>query len=513
MMKNQINKKWKIVGALVAMGVITLILMSVLYVMVIGFGGSADYSPAPYPYPSPPQIPPNDSTYISMDETLPEIIHSGEYVDTEKEPISTFGADVDTGSYVYARNSINYGNLPEADTVRTEEFLNYFDYNYPEEQDSDFSVYTECGPSYFSDEHYMLKIGIKAKSLSSEERPPMTIISVIDMSGSMASPGKLDLIKETLPYLVNQLQEGDKFGIVVYESTARDYLKPLGVEDKDKLISAIEDLTPAGSTNAQDGLIKGYEMALEHRNRGEPCRLLLLSDGVANTGVYDVNGLVEMVQNYKDQGIYLSTYGFGMGDYNDELMEQLADNGDGKYAYIDTESEARREFVQDLTGNMITVAKDLKLKVEFDPDVVEEYRLLGYENRVMTEEEFEDESKDSGDIGAGHTVTALYELKFRSGKGDIGSLEMRYKDPESGFSSRKVVQIRSRCISSDLDETSPQFRFALCVAEFAEYLKGSEYCDSTLWEIRELGVEALDEYSYKTQWEQEFIELLEKAGS
>ncbi|MCK5037641.1 MAG: von Willebrand factor type A domain-containing protein [Thermoplasmata archaeon] len=505
------RSKLRIIGALAVIAAVTLVLMSVLYVMTIGFGsgGGDSYTPLPYPYPSPQPTPAPINYEMDTTEQFLEAYSSGEYIDTEDNPVSTFGADVDTGSYVLARSSINSGITPQPGTVRTEEFLNYFDYNYPEDEDSDFTIHMECGPSYFSDGYHMLKIGVKAKSMSTEDRPSMLFIAVVDMSGSMASAGKLSLIREALPYLVNQMQEGDRFGIVVYDSTARDYLEPLGASDKELIISKISEFRADGSTNAHDGLKKGYEMALENRRVGEPCRLLLLSDGVANTGISDTQGLVAMIQDYKNMGVYLSTYGFGMGEYNDQLMEQLADNGDGRYAYIDDIDEAKKEFIEDLTGNMISVAKDLKLQVEFNPRVIEEYRLLGYENRLMTEEEFRDKSKDSGDIGAGHTVTALYEIKLKSTHGDLGSLELRYKNLENSMSLRKVYDIKDSCFTQDIGDTSPQFRFALCVAEFAEHLKDSEFSDSSIKEIRELAVEALDEYRFKGQSEKDFIELLE----
>ena len=506
MNKKKINKQG--VSPLVAVAVlvaITVVLAGVLYVSVIGFGGGgASYSPTmpDENYYQPPTQPPSYPTQ-------PELA----FTDAAEDQESTFGADVDTGSYVYARNCLNYDRLPEPETVRAEEFLNYFDYHYPEHTDQDFEAYPEAGPSYFNDGYQMLKIGIRARTVQSEERGPMTIICIIDTSGSMGDDGKLDLIKEALPYLVDQLIEGDKFGIVEYGTTAQYHLNPVGIDQKDTILDKISKLRTDGTTNAQDGLVKGYEMALEYREEDQAARLLLLSDGVANTGIYDVDGLVEMIQEYKAMNICLSTYGFGMGDYNDNLMEQLADNGDGKYGYIDSLDEAKKEFVEDITGNLVTIAKDLKLKVEFNADIVEEYRLVGYDNRLMTSEEFEDESTDSGDIGAGHTVTALYEFKLKEnpGKGAIATVHLRYKEPGTDISLSRSIQIDSDIIESDIEDMSPPFRFALAVAEFAEYLQDSEFCNSDLLEIENFAQDAVDNLYYVSEEESEFVQLVEKA--
>lgn len=480
---------------------ITVVLAGVLYTMTIGMSeGACDSSPMPYNYDSapPPNYPPQAPTV---------------YTSTAENQESTFGADVDTGSYVYARNCINNGNIPEPERVRTEEFLNYFDYHYPEHHDEDFKIYNEAGPSYFSDGHQMLKIGIRARSISAEERGPILLIVIIDTSGSMSSDGKLNLIKQALPYLVDQLVDGDTFGIVTYGTTANNYLNPIEIDQKDEILSSISRLSTEGSTNAQDGLVKGYEMAQEYRQEGQATRLLLLSDGVANTGMYDVDGLVEMVQEYKELGIYLSTYGFGMGVYNDELMEQLADNGDGKYGYIDSLDEAKKEFVEDLTGNLWTIARDLKLKIEFNTDIVEEYRLVGYDNRLITSEEFEDESTDTGDIGAGHTVTALYEFKLAedAGKGTIATLHLRYKEPGTDNSLTQNIEIKSDIIEADIDDTSPPFRFALAVAEFAEYLQGSVHSDSSLAQIQNFAQGAVNDYVDDYEDGSDFVLLVEKA--
>ena len=513
--RNKMNKKIRInkqgVSPLLAVALlvaITVVLAGVLYVSVIGFGSGGDcYSPT---MPDENYYQPPDTQPVNY-PTTPQPVYTSAAEDQE----STFGADVDTGSYVYARNCINYDRVPEPERVRTEEFLNYFDYHYPKHQDDDFKIYTEAGPSYFSDDYHMLKIGIRARSISSEERGPMTLICVIDTSGSMASDGKLNLIKQALPYLVDQLIDGDEFGIVTYGTTAQNYLNPIGVDRKNEILASIEELRTDGSTNAQDGLVKGYEMAQECREQGQPARLLLLSDGVANTGISDVDGLVEMIQQYKEMDIYLSTYGFGMGEYNDELMEQLADNGDGKYGYIDSLDEAKKEFVEDLTGNLVTIARDLKLKLEFNTEIVEEYRLVGYDNRLMTSEEFDDESKDAGDIGAGHTVTALYEFKLveDAGPGIIATLHLRYKDPETDVSRSQNVEIKTEIIVKDIEDTSPPFRFALTVAEFAEYLQGSGLCDSTLTEIQNFAQDAVDDYVETYEEGTAFVQLVEKARS
>ncbi len=440
--------------------------------------------------------------------------YDGNFIRTSENSVSTFGADVDTGSYAIMRNSVTYGKLPSKEHIRTEEFLNYFDYHYPQHSDDDFKVYTECGPSYFGEGFHILKIGIRARSISEEERDPTTLIFVIDVSGSMESSNKLELIKETLPFLIDQLTDNDRIGIVIYSSEAEIVLEPTGLEKKSKILNSIESLNIGGVTNAEDGLKLGYEMAMENKIPGHITRLLLLSDGVANTGEHSVDGLVEMIQEYRNNGIYLSTYGFGMGEYNDELMEQLADNGDGKYGYIDTITEAKREFIRELTGNLQTIARDLKIQITFNPDIIEEYRLLGYVNRLMEDEDFFDYSKDSGDIGAGHTVTALYELKFKPTitENNYANIAFRYKEPKSGGSIELNFDLECESIKNSISQTTPQFRFALCVAEYAEILIDSENCNSKILNIIPMANQAVKEFVYKYPEELEFLEILEKAN-
>jgi Ca-activated chloride channel family protein len=502
-MKQENSSRWTLTVLIAFVMVIAVIgIVGFLYVNTTSLADTSSKACSSYP-----------GQYSSNAQPDYGIKNSWDFVKTEDNPVSTFGADVDTGSYTIMRNSINNGLLPDSSQVRTEEFLNYFDYHYPAHTGDDFRVYTECGPSIFDADHHMLKIGIQGRSVPDEERKPTTLIFVIDVSGSMADENKLPMIRETLPYLVEEMRSDDKIGIAIYSDRAESVLKPTGLEDKSAILDAIKGLGNGGVTNAEDGLKVGYSMALESKTPGQTTRLMLLSDGVANTGESSVDGLVKMIQGYRDKGIYLSTYGFGMGEYNDELMEQLADNGDGKYAYIDSLQEAKREFIKELTGNIQTIAKDLKIQVAFQPDIVEEYRLLGYTNRLMDAKEYYNYSKDAGDIGSGHTVTALYEIKLRATEnpGVIAKIGMRYKEPSTGTPKEITTLVVSNTVKTTMGQTTPGYRFALAVAEFAERLQGSPHSKSTIDGIISVAQGAVDEYSYKDPGEKEFIELLKKA--
>ncbi|MFQ6008550.1 MAG: von Willebrand factor type A domain-containing protein [Candidatus Zixiibacteriota bacterium] len=407
------------------------------------------------------------------------------FVDTEDDHLSTFAIDVDDASYVMTRSYLERGYLPPDEAVRTEEFVNHFKYNYQAPQETPFEVYFEGAPSMFGQNCELLKIGIKGKKILAENRKPANLIFVIDVSGSMARENRLTLVKKALRLLIDELTPEDKVGIVVYGSRGRVILEPTSIERKNDIIAAIEQLIPSGSTNAEEGLRLGYDMAQRHFEKGKINRVILCSDGVANVGRTSAEAFLKWIKKHADKGITLTTVGFGMGNYNDILMEKLGDKGNGHYAYVDNLPEARRIFVENLTGTLQVIARDVKIQVDFNPDVVRSYRLLGYENRDVDDDKFRDDKEDGGEIGSGHEVTALYEIKLRkeAPPAKIGTIYIRYKDPDSDEVAEISRPIRRSVFHGEFVEASVDFKLAAAAAEFAEILrksywaKGSELKD------------------------------------
>ncbi|MBL8098892.1 MAG: von Willebrand factor type A domain-containing protein [Anaerolineales bacterium] len=437
-------------------------------------------------------------------------------IDTEDDNLSTFALDVDTGSYTVMRNYINDGNLPPQESVRVEEYINYFEQGYsspPAHQA--FSINIDGGPSPFTQtERYdMLRIGIQGYEVSNEDRKDASLTFVIDVSGSMDMDNRLGLVKQSLEMLVEQLRDDDTVSIVVYGSDARVVLEPTSGEDKNKILSAIYSLRPEGSTNAEAGLRLGYKLAMEGYKSDGINRVILCSDGVANVGQTEANAILEMIDHYIAEGVTLTTVGFGMDNYNDTLMEQLANNGNGFYAYVDDRNEARKLFIDQITGTLQTIALDAKVQVEFNTNVVMRYRLVGYENRAIDDDEFRDNKVDAGEIGAGHSVTALYEVKlYPEARGQIATVYMRWQDPDTN----QVVEISQDFDSSqlafDFRETSPYFQRAVIVAEYAEILKGSYWAeDSSLDDVYD-EARRLDNYFYGEEADmEELIDLIKRA--
>jgi Ca-activated chloride channel homolog len=387
------------------------------------------------------------------------------FVDTAQDKLSTFALDVDTGSYTAVRNYIlNGGSLPPAGMVRPEEFINYFRYGYKVPDQDAFGLYVDSAPSPFNQNTHIVRVGVQAKK-------------VIDVSGSMDQPDRLPLVKEALRLLVDELRPNDKVGIVIYGSEARLVLEHTSLQDKGKILSAINTLENEGSTNAEAGLKLGYELASKGFKVDGINRVVLCSDGVANVGATSPDAIRAAIREYSEQGVYLTTVGFGMGDYNDYLMEQLADDGDGQYAYVDSLAEAKRIFVENLTGTLQVVAKDAKIQVDFNPGIVKRYRLIGYENRDVADEDFRNDKIDAGDIGAGHTVTALYEVELtaQAEAGDALTVQMRYLDPKSKQATEIARPFALSLFGKSFDAADARFRLAVSVAAFAETLKGSEF--------------------------------------
>ncbi|NMO13975.1 DUF3520 domain-containing protein [Pyxidicoccus fallax] len=392
---------------------------------------------------------------------------------TEEERFSTFSVDTDTAAYTMTRAYLERGALPEEQAVRVEEFVNSFDYGYTAAEDAPFSVHVEGFPSPARKGYQVVHIGVKAREVRRHERKPSHLVFVIDVSGSMNLENRLGLVKRALRLLVDELDERDRVSLVVYGSEARQVLGPTSAEDKDVLLDAIDGLTTEGSTNAQAGLELGYRLAAKHLRKGGINRVILCSDGVANNGITHAYGIWDRVKDQAKKGITLSTVGFGMGNYNDVLMERLSHVGEGNYAYVDKLEEAHRIFVRNLTGTLQVVAKDVKLQVEFDPETVLRYRLIGYENRMLTKEQFADDRVDAGEVGAGHTVTALYEVKLREPGDTLGTLRIRYKAPEGGDSRLLEKPLPSRLLRPAYGRAAPPTRLSYVAAAFAEKLRGS----------------------------------------
>jgi Ca-activated chloride channel family protein len=416
---------------------------------------------------------PNDQPYGDM---LFRGYGTNPFVDTEDDPQSTFGIDVDTASYTMARSYLRRGDLPPADAIRVEEFVNFFDYGDRAPSRRDFAVVAEGAPSPFAStaRTYLLRFALQGREVSDRQRNAAVLTFVVDVSGSMNRENRLGLVQRALGLLVDQLDEGDAIGLVVYGSRGQVILEP--TSDHRRVMAAIRSLRLGGSTNAEEGLVFGYQTARRFFRPGAINRVILCSDGVANVGRTGPNSILARIAREADAGIELTTVGFGMGNYNDVLMEQLADKGDGNYAYVDDIEEARRVFVENLTGTLQTIAGDAKVQVEFDPQIVQSYRLLGYENRDIADRDFRNDAVDAGEIGAGHQVTALYEVKMRDGapkRGKVATLRLRYHSKRSGKVVEDAVDLHSSDLVSRWSGASRGLQLAAVAAEFAEVLRGS----------------------------------------
>ncbi len=408
------------------------------------------------------------------------------FIDTEDDHFSTFGMDVDTASYSVMRRYLRDGFLPPPEAVRVEEFVNAFDYNYEPPSDGAFAVHIEGAPSKFGEGKrlQLLRIGIQGRVIPTENRKDATLTFVIDVSGSMSMENRLELVKQALTLLVEELRPGDEVGIVIYGSRAKVLLSHTGIEERKEIIAAINSLAPEGATNAAEGLRIGYDLALKNARFGNINRVILCSDGVANVGETGPDAILREVRAYVEEGITLTTVGFGMGNFNDILMEQLANRGNGSYAYVDSLNEARRIFVENLTGTLQVIAKDAKVQVNFNPRVVSRFRLLGYENRRLDHEDFRDDDADGGEIGSGHSVTALYEIKLHeSALGQLATVSIRHEDPDT----RHVVEISEDIFAAELadvfEDASLKFQLAAAIAEFAEILRDSFWAQEGSLEV------------------------------
>jgi Ca-activated chloride channel family protein len=394
-----------------------------------------------------------------------------------QDPKSTFSIDVDTASYANTRRYLlEGGQLPPPEAVRTEELVNYFDYDYamPSGEGAPFSVTTEVGPSPWNEAHRLIHVGIQGHVPAAEQVPPRNLVFLIDVSGSMQAADKLPLVKHGLASLTEQLGAEDRVSIVVYAGAAGAVLPPTSGADGPAILDALDRLTSGGGTNGAEGIELAYELAERSFIEGGINRVILASDGDFNVGISNHAALVRLVERKRKSGVFLSVLGVGTGNLNDHMMEQIADKGNGNYSYIDGLAEARKVLVDESGSLLHTIAKDVKIQVEFDPEQVMEHRLVGYENRILAHRDFDDDSKDAGEIGAGHTVTAIYEIVPAPDRAaqPLMTLDLRYKHPDEKRSHKLSTTVSDA--GSRMAQTSTDYRFSAAVAGFAEGLRGSQ---------------------------------------
>lgn len=447
-------------------------------------------------------------------EEYSSIIESG-YKSVAANPLSTFSVDVDTASYANVRRMIEYGGNVNPEAVRIEEFINYFDYSYPQPTTDDpFSVTTELSDCPWNSETKLLLVGLKAEEIKREEREPLNLVFLIDVSGSMFSDDKLPLVQKAFTMLTDTLTEDDRISIVTYAGKEKVVLKGTSGEDKEKIKKAINSLEAGGSTYGEAGINRAYELAEKYFIKNGNNRVILATDGDLNVGLSSEEELTKLIEEKRESGVFLSVLGFGTGNIKDNRMEALADHGNGNYSYIDSELEAKKVLVEEMSGTLYTVAKDVKIQVEFNPANVSGYRLIGYENRALADEDFADDTKDAGEIGAGHTVTALYEivpndsgtsipeaeLKYQQNtvtgnKNELLTVSLRYKQPDGDTSKLLAVPVT---MESYTKKMPANMTFAAAAAEFGMVLRGSEYrgtasCSQILEMLEANGYES-DEY-------------------
>jgi Ca-activated chloride channel family protein len=463
-------------------------------------------------------------------------ITENEFLEAANSPLSTFSIDVDTASYSNVRRFLNQGQLPPADAVRIEELINYFKYSYPEpEGDEPFSISAEVAACPWEPNHKLVQVGLQGRRIPIADAPPNNLVFLIDTSGSMNSPDKLPLLKSAFKLLTDQLREQDRVAIVVYAGSAGLVLPSTAGSDKKRILSAIDKLEAGGSTAGGDGIKAAYNVARESFVTSANNRVILATDGDFNVGVSSESELLRLIERERESGVFLTVLGFGTGNIKDSKMELLADKGNGNYAYVDTIQEARKVLVSELGGTLNTIAKDVKVQVEFNPARVQAYRLIGYENRLMRAEEFNDDKKDAGELGAGHSVTALYEiipvgvraelrpvdgLKYQSRKvkadgisgNEVLTVKLRYKAPKGKTSDTSELLARSVFDEDrDVASASENTRFAASVAEFGMLLRDSrqkgqssfEHCLALARDSR-----GDDREGYRA----EFISLVEKSA-
>jgi len=436
------------------------------------------------------------------------------FTTTEEDRLSTFAADVDTASYAIARRSILSGNLPSSASVRVEEFLNYFHYSYaPPSDDRPLEVHLDAAPSPFTPGRTLLRVGVQARQLKSSERKPLHLTFLVDVSGSMQSPDRLPLAKRALRILVDSLRDGDTVALCTYAGATKDVLPPTGMEQKAKIYSAIEDLHPGGSTAMASGLDLAYRNAMKALDGKSVSRVLVLTDGDANVGASSHEEMLKQIQKYVKEGVTLTTVGFGMGNLKDETLEQLANKGNGNYYYVDSLMQARRIFHEQMGSTLEVVAQDVKIQVELDPSQVKRYRLLGYENRAIADRDFRNDRVDAGEVGSGHTVTALYELELKPGTSSshegLATVRIRAKKPRGERADEWAFPLRASAFAPTFDAASQDFRFASAVMAAAEKFRRSPYAQP--WDFDQIVRIARGASPADNPERKEFVSLLDKA--
>ncbi len=443
-------------------------------------------------------------------------------------PVSTFSIDVDTASYSNMRRFLSQGVMPPEDSIRVEELLNYFDYQYegPGESDHPFAIHTQLAPTPWNENTQLFRIGVQGYEVEAESLPPMNLVFLLDVSGSMNQPNKLPLLQRAFGLLVDRLRPEDKVAIVVYAGASGVVLEPTGGDDRASIRNALHQLQAGGSTHGSAGIELAYQVAEEHFREGGINRVILGTDGDFNVGVTNLDDLKALIEAKRESGVFFSALGFGTGNYNDHLMEELTNLGNGTAYYIDQFREARKVFAEDLTGTLHTIAKDVKIQVEFNPEWVAEYRLIGYDNRQLRREDFNNDRVDAGDVGAGHSVTALYEvvparsdfrfndpLRFQEHSGaentasELAFVKLRYKLPDQD---RSILMSHPVKAASEAQSMDNAMQFAAAVAGFGELLRGSYYVDDwSIADARELAQAAIgdDAFGYR----QELLQLMQNA--
>lgn len=452
-----------------------------------------------------------------------------------RDPLSTFSIDVDTASYANIRRMIQSHQKPIKDAVRVEEMINYFDYQDPAPQGTEpFAVNMESATAPWNTKHHVVRIGIKGREIKADKRPASNLVFLIDTSGSMMDQNKLPLVQQSMRLLVNQLGAQDRISIVVYAGSAGQVLAPTSGTQKTKILDAIDRLYAGGSTNGGQGIQLAYKLAEQNFIKGGVNRVILASDGDFNVGVTDRSSLVEMATQKASKNIYLSVLGYGMGNIKDGMMEELSRKANGNYAYIDSLNEAKKVLVEQMSGTLVTIAKDVKIQVEFNPKLVEAYRLVGYENRMLKNEDFNDDKKDAGEIGAGHTVTALYEIVPKGEKVDTSTVDplkyqkttadaaftgessewmnvkIRYKKPDGDVSAK--IEKPFSISKTELAKASEALRFSSSVAMFGMWLRGSQFLkEGNLKTIQSLATNSIG--SDPSGYRAEFIQLVSATSS
>jgi len=437
-----------------------------------------------------------DSTVFNTEEY--EAIVENSFLTVKEAPLSTFSIDVDGGSYSNVRRYLQQGQLPPSGAVRIEELINYFHYDYPQPVGDDpFSINTEMGDCAWSPKHKLIMIGLQGKKIPVENLPASNLVFLIDVSGSMLEPEKLPLVQRSLSMLVDQLREQDRVSLVVYAGNAGLVMPSTSGAEKIKIKDAIDRLEAGGSTAGGAGIQLAYKVAEQHFVKGGNNRVILCTDGDFNVGPSSDSDLLNMIEKEKKSRVFLTVLGFGMGNYKDSKMEKLADKGNGNHAYIDNENEARKVLVNEFGGTLFTIAKDVKLQIEFNPAKVQAYRLIGYENRMLNKEDFNNDNKDAGELGSGHTVTAIYEIipagmkyeflesvdslkyqqkikpSYTTAANEIMTIKFRYKAPDGEMSKLIVHAVTGQSLA--MNETSVNFRFVSAVAEFGMILRNSDF--------------------------------------